>query len=234
MFHYQPIADARTGAVVGLEALARWQHPERGLLRAADFIELAEAHEPTMWDLTMHGLDRALAEVAGLRQQGNQLPVAVNVSPAILHRDELVDEVSRAMARHSRPAGSLSVEVTEWAHAADAEPVVRTLSRLAELGVPAALDDFGSGYSSLAELGSLPIETLKLDLALFARWTAENSKLAIHGIAEVAHALGLAVVAERVAEAEQWTLVANAGCDLVQGDRISPPLPRDEIVAWLD
>jgi EAL domain-containing protein (putative c-di-GMP-specific phosphodiesterase class I) len=234
LFHYQPIAEARTGTVVGLEALARWQHPRLGMLVPADFIEVAEGHEPTMWELTVHGLDRALAEIGQLRRQDMDVPVAVNLSKVILHRDELVAEVSGAMTRHSCPAGGLSVEVTERSIAADHEPAARTLSRLADLGVPAALDDFGSGRSSLAELGSLPIETLKLDLSLFAGWTSDKRGHAIHGIAEFAHALGLGVVAERVEDDELWAVVAEAGSDLVQGDGLSPPLPVDEIAAWLD
>ncbi len=233
VFHYQPIADAATRLVVGLEALARWRHPRLGLLPPEEFIGLAEAHEPTMWALTLHGLDRALAEVSELRRRGRQLPVALNLSKTILHRTELADEVGAAMRRHSCPEGGLTVEVTEGSLAAQRRPAVETLSRLSALGVAAALDDFGTGYSSLGELGLLPIETLKLDLGLFAGWETDGRRHATHGIAEFAHALGLSVVAERVEDAELWTEVAEAGCDLVQGNALSPPLPIDELDTWL-
>lgn len=186
-----------------------------------------------MWELTLHGVDRALAEIGGLRRSGIELPVALNLSQTILHRDELAEIVSDAMRAHECPAGGLAVEVTEASFAPDRRPAARTLERLNELGVSVALDDFGSGYSALGELGMLPIETLKLDLGLFAEWSEDRRGRAVHGIAEFAHALEMRVVAERVEDAGQWASAAAAGCDLVQGDEVGSPLPIDEVPARL-
>ncbi len=234
VFHYQPLADARTGAVIAFEALARWQHPERGLLPPAEFIPFAEGDPRTMWELTMRALDCALSEAAEMWKGGEEAAVLINISASCLHREDLAVGLTEAMSRHRCPRGRLGVEITEDALAGDLDEAAGRLGVLRELGVPVVLDDFGTGYSSLTRLARLPLDWVKLDLSRFPGRAAPDGERVIGGIVELAHGLDLTVVAEHVENDERQQLVRRSGCDLIQGFRLSRPLPMGRFRRWLE
>ena len=167
VLHYQPLAEARTGAVIAFEGLARWQHPTRGLLEPADFIPLAEGNEQTIWELTVHVAETALADTARLWDGEWPVVIAINLSAANLHRDDLATELSERMRDHRCPPGRLMVELTESAVASNGKEAAASLGRLRDNGMAVALDDFGSGQSSLTRLADLPLDAVKLDLSEF-------------------------------------------------------------------
>lgn len=230
--HFQPIVKGES-ELFGVEALARWQHPALGLLPPAEFIPTAEADEKTGWRFALHTLELAAREArrAGL---GGDAIVAVNLTPGALLRAELPDQIERLMAGVGFPVGRLAIEVTESAIAAGDESIAAVLERLRRLGVGMiAIDDFGIGHSSLARLGRLPIDALKIDRALIADLRREDTRAIVRGIVQVAHAIGLTVVAEGVEDARTWALLREMGCDAVQGFHLSRPLPASELSAWI-
>ena len=233
VLHYQPKADVRTGAVRGVEALVRWQHPERGLLGPGHFLPLVEQSELTR-ALTSFVLDRALAEVGGMRRGGVDLGVAVNLGPADLLDLGLPSEIQRILALHGFDPANLRLEVSEDAVVADLERTVEVLTCLREIGVPIALDDFGAGRSSLVHLRELRIDELKIDRSFVMRLSEDERNAAItHSIVDLGHRLGLNVVAEGVQTEAAWTRLAEWGCDEVQGHLLSRPITAAELDPWL-
>jgi EAL domain-containing protein (putative c-di-GMP-specific phosphodiesterase class I) len=235
VLHYQPLAETRSRAVVALEGLARWEHPTRGLLAPSEFISLAEGDEQTIWELTVHVADQALADATRMWDGGDwPVVVAINVSAANLDREELAGELAGRMSAHGCPPGHLMVELTETA-VASSEAAISALLRLREMGIAVALDDFGSGQSSLTRLAELPLDAVKVDLASFSETTPDAStrEQVIRGVVELSHALGLAVVAEQIEHQDQENLSEACGVDVMQGYRLSRALPPDELRAWL-
>jgi diguanylate cyclase (GGDEF)-like protein len=233
VLHYQPKADVRTGAVRGVEALVRWQHPERGLLGPGHFLPLVEQSELTR-SLTAFVLDRALEEIGAQRRAGVHLGVAVNLGPADLLDLGLPTEVERILAVHDFDPANLRLEVSEDAVVADLERTVEVLSCLRRIGVPIALDDFGAGRSSLVHLRELRIDELKIDRSFVMRLSEDESSAAItHSIVDLGHRLGLNVVAEGVQTADAWRRLAEWGCDEVQGHLLGRPMTADELDRWL-
>ena len=222
---YQPVLDARTGAIEGVEALLRWQHPERGLMGPGEFLWLAEvtgmSNAVDLWVLRT-----ACREIAGWHADGATVRVAVNLSARPFQRPDLVDRIKEVLAESGLPASSLQLEITETLAMQNAEVTQAVLRGLKDLGVQIAIDDFGTGYSSLSYLTSLPIDTLKVDRSfVLALGGDRGSKEVTGAVIALAHSLEIEVVAEGVEHQAQLEILRSQGCDKVQGYLFSPPVP---------
>ncbi|MGF0170009.1 putative bifunctional diguanylate cyclase/phosphodiesterase [Streptomyces sp. Marseille-Q5077] len=230
--HYQPKVRF-DGQVAGLEALVRWVHPERGKVPPDEFIAIAES-SGLMPHLTEYVLETALAQVARWRAQGLFVPVAVNVSPRDVHTPGFAGSVAARLARHGVPAGALQLEITEHVLLEDPQRAADTLAALTGHGVKMSLDDFGTGYSSLVHLRRLPVSELKIDRSFVARLAVDNEDAEIvRCTVDLAHSLGLLVVAEGVEDDETWERLRDLGCDAVQGWLVAAAMPPEETTAWL-
>ncbi|MCP3816813.1 bifunctional diguanylate cyclase/phosphodiesterase [Streptomyces sp. A3M-1-3] len=230
--HYQPKVRF-DGQVAGLEALVRWVHPERGRVSPDEFIAIAES-SGLMPHLTEYVLETALAQVAQWRAQGLYVPVAVNVSPRDVHTPGFAGAVAARLARHGVPAGALQLEITEHVLLEDPQRAADTLAGLTGHGVKMSLDDFGTGYSSLVHLRRLPVSELKIDRSFVARLAVDTEDAEIvRCTVDLAHSLGLLVVAEGVEDDETWERLRDLGCDAVQGWLVAAAMPPQEATAWL-
>ncbi len=238
--HYQPVVDARTGRVTSLEALVRWQHPQRGLVPPDEFIPLAEENGLIV-PLGAWVLESSLRHLARLRQSsGNAaLTVAVNVSPQQLTDGALDETVKSALQQAGLPGSALQLELTERVFLHDMAETRRALLAVEALGVTLAIDDFGTGYSALGYLRRLHVHTLKVDREFVRDISSdENDRHLIRAIISMAHSLQIRVVAEGVETAEQLAFLREYDCELAQGYFFSPPLPLDEVAdrlqEWVD
>jgi diguanylate cyclase (GGDEF)-like protein len=230
--HYQPKVRF-DGRVAGLEALVRWEHPERGRVSPEEFITMAET-SGLMPQLTEYVLDTALAQVARWRTMGLDVPVAVNVSPRDVHSPGFAGTVAARLARHQVPPGSLQLEITEHVLLEDPQRAADTLHGLTGHGVKMSLDDFGTGYSSLVHLRRLPVSELKIDRSFVARLVVDTEDAEIvRCTVDLAHSLGLMVVAEGVEDDETWERLRDLHCDAVQGWLVAAAMPPDEATKWL-
>jgi diguanylate cyclase (GGDEF)-like protein len=230
--HYQPKVRF-DGQVAGLEALVRWVHPERGKVPPDEFIAIAES-SGLMPVLTEYVLETALCQVARWRSQGLYVPVAVNVSPRDVHTPGFAGSVAARLARHGVPAGALQLEITEHVLLEDPQRAADTLAGLTGHGVKMSLDDFGTGYSSLVHLRRLPVSELKIDRSFVARLAVDTEDAEIvRCTVDLAHSLGLLVVAEGVEDDETWERLRDLGCDAVQGWLVAAAMPPEETTAWL-
>ncbi|MFG2132089.1 putative bifunctional diguanylate cyclase/phosphodiesterase [Streptomyces sp. NPDC048751] len=230
--HYQPKVRF-DGQVAGLEALVRWVHPERGKVPPDEFIAIAES-SGLMPHLTEYVLETALGQVAAWRAQGLFVPVAVNVSPRDVHTPGFAGSVAARLARHGVPAGALQLEITEHVLLEDPQRAADTLHGLTGHGVKMSLDDFGTGYSSLVHLKRLPVSELKIDRSFVARLAVDTEDAEIvRCTVDLAHSLGLLVVAEGVEDDETWERLRDLGCDAVQGWLVAAAMPPEETTAWL-
>ncbi|WP_432253266.1 putative bifunctional diguanylate cyclase/phosphodiesterase [Streptomyces sp. HNM1019] len=230
--HYQPKVGF-DGHVAGLEALVRWVHPDRGRVPPDEFISMAES-SGLMPRLTEYVLETALGQVARWRADGLEVPVAVNVSPRDVHTPGFAGAVAGRLARHGVPAGALQLEITEHVLLEDPQRAADTLAGLTGHGVKMSLDDFGTGYSSLVHLRRLPVSELKIDRSFVARLAVDNEDAEIvRCTVDLAHSLGLLVVAEGVEDDETWERLRDLGCDAVQGWLVAAAMPPDEMTAWL-
>ena len=231
--HYQPKIDPRTHNVVGVEALVRWAHPTHGLLYPDTFLPLAE-QTGLMRQLTLVVLQTALQQGQAWRQAGLDLPVAVNLSVANLLDAHLARQVGDLLAGLRLPARTLELELTEDTLMADPVRSKQTLADLRALGLRLAVDDYGTGYSSLAYLQELAIDELKLDKSFVMRMTQDRGAAAIvRTTIDLAHSLGLTMVAEGVENETALSELARLGCDVAQGYHISRPLPAEQLTGWL-
>ncbi|MBR7675281.1 putative bifunctional diguanylate cyclase/phosphodiesterase [Streptomyces daliensis] len=230
--HYQPKVGF-DGVVSGLEALVRWVHPERGRVPPDEFIAIAET-SGLMPRLTEYVLETALAQIARWRASGLTVPVAVNVSPRDVHTPGFAGAIAARLARHGVPAGALQLEITEHVLLEDPQRAADTLAGLTGHGVKMSLDDFGTGYSSLVHLRRLPVSELKIDRSFVARLAvdAEDAEI-VRCTVDLAHSLGLLVVAEGVEDDETWERLRDLGCDAVQGWLVAAAMPPREATAWL-
>jgi len=230
--HYQPIVALDTGAMVEVEALARWEHPERGLLPPSVFIQLAEdcglIEELGRWVLTEACAQTSRWQAEHPRR--DPLGVSVNVSPRQLRDPRIVDDVARALRATALSPGCLTLEITEGAMMQDTDVALVHLTALKALGVRLAVDDFGTGYSSLSYLQRFPIDVLKIDrsFVLGINRGAEESALA-RAIVRLAQTLHLVAVAEGVENEAQATLLRKLGCQLAQGYLFARPGPASDI-----
>jgi diguanylate cyclase (GGDEF)-like protein len=230
--HYQPKC-RRDGTIEHVEALVRWQHPERGLLSPAVFMPLAE-RTSLIKPLTTWVLREASRQGAAWRLEGQPLKVAVNISPRNLADPELPAIVLDALAAAAIPADSLELEITETAVTTDPQRAKATLHSLRALGVGVSIDDFGVGYTSLSQLGALPADTLKIDQAFVADLLTDPvHEAVVRNIIKLARDLGLGTVAEGVESRETWDRLNEFGCDEIQGYVLTPPLPPQQFMPWL-
>ncbi len=233
VLHYQPKVDLESGDVVGVEALVRWNHPERGLLAPDTFVPLAE-QTGLMKSLTASVLEQALMQTAAWAAAGLQVRMAVNVSARDLHDDTFCDRVREALARTGVSASLLELELTERVVMADPQRAMENLTALSRLGVRLSLDDFGTGYSSLAYLRRLPVTEIKIDKSFVLRMDVDDEDATIvRSTIDLAHGLGLRVLAEGVETAETWQRLADLGCDAAQGYFLSRPHPAEVVTDWL-
>ena len=239
---FQPIVELRTGRLAGFEALVRWDHPDRGIISPADFIELAEDTGliVAIGELVM---DRAMQQLAAwkhrLGQGADRLTVSINLSARQLGEPELVQQVSDALARSGVEPGCVWFEITESALVMDVERSSDVLYALRGLGVRFAIDDFGTGYSSLNYLQRFPAEAIKIDRS-FVRGLREGSddEAIVSAVTHLGHSLNLLVTAEGVERVSQLVRLRELGCDHVQGLLIGPPQTTPEVdlalPVWLD
>ncbi len=225
VLYYQPVLDARTGHLEGVEALLRWQHPERGLMGPSEFLWLAEvtgmSNAVDLWVLKT-----ACAEIASWHADGADLRVAVNLSARPFQRPDLLDRIREVLAETGLPASHLQLEITETLAMQNAEASQSVLRGLKELGIRIAIDDFGTGYSSLSYLTSLPIDILKVDRSFVSGLgTDRGSSEITAAVIALAHSLALDVVAEGVETETQLEMLRSQGCNKVQGYLFSPPIP---------
>jgi len=233
VLHYQPKCETRSGEVVGAEALVRWQHPTRGLLMPDQFIPVAE-NTGVIGLVTMAVLETAVEQVRAWMDAGRRLGVAVNLSVRHLTDLELPRQVEATLSRHGVPAELLTLEVTESTIMNDPSRAVLVLAGLRDLGVRIAVDDYGTGYSSLAYLKRLAIDELKIDMSfVMGMLTNDSDAVIVRSTIELGHNLGLQLVAEGVEDLATWQLLLPLGCDVLQGYFISRPLPADRFELWL-
>ncbi|VVM70724.1 putative signaling protein [Pseudomonas fluorescens] len=232
--HYQPRLNLEDGQIVGLEALVRWRHAERGLLPPSEFVPLAE-QSGLIVPLGYWVISRALRDMQALRERGlPALHMAINLSFRQFQDSQLLSTLSRLIAERGVEAQWLEFELTETAVMRRSDLVKQTMDALGRLGVRFSLDDFGTGFSSFVHLNSLPIALLKIDKSFVGGMERreENRKL-VHAMINLAHNLNLEVVAEGVETPEQLQLLRGFGCNQVQGYLISKPLPLVELVEYL-
>jgi diguanylate cyclase (GGDEF)-like protein/PAS domain S-box-containing protein len=234
--HYQPIVDLATGATVGVEALARWLHPERGVLGPDVFMDLAE-EAGLIGDVGQLIVSQACAELrrwqdAGL--VGGHFSMSINLAPQQLIGSSLLEDLERSLRSSGVDPGCLILEITEGAMMRDTDVAIANLSRLRELGLRIAIDDFGTGYSSLAYLQRFPIDILKIDKSFVDGIDRgpEESALAL-AILRLVEVLGLSAIAEGVERESQRERLRAHGCPLAQGYHFSRPVPASELRALL-
>ena len=231
--HYQPKVAGDTQRVLGVEALLRWQHPRRGSISPGVFIPVAERFGIiiTLGDWV---IDEACRQIAAWRDQGLKLRVAINLSVQQLRQPEaLLQRLQQALARHGLDASQLSCEITESVAMEDAGATERVLQRLGELGVSLSIDDFGTGYSSLSYLRRLPVSQLKIDRSFIQDLeSSADARAIVKAVIELAHALGLEVVAEGVETEGQATELRAKRCDKLQGFYFARPMPAADLAQW--
>jgi len=228
---YQPKLDLATRAVTGVEALVRWQHPVHGLLTPDRFLGLFE-QSGLMGPLALDVLDQALAQQAKWAHENVDVSVAVNLSPANLSDVQLPEKVAEVLERKGVPPTSVVLEITEDCLMVDPDQGLGVLDRLHDLGVELSVDDYGTGFSSLAYLRELPVNELKLDRTFLAAAADDRRAVAIiRSTIELAHSLDLRIVAEGVETGDALTLLSDLGCDVAQGYFLGRPAPASSLFA---
>ncbi|WP_310389809.1 putative bifunctional diguanylate cyclase/phosphodiesterase [Roseateles sp.] len=231
--YLQPKVDLKTGRVSSAEALLRWQHPERGLVPPMQFIPFAE-QTGFIRELTRWVLAESARAWSSLNQQGLALRISVNLSTRDLMDQDLPARISAVLAQHGAGTDALCLEITESAIMDDPQRALETLNQLHEMGFKLSIDDFGTGYSSLAYLKGLPVDELKIDKSfVLAMETDLGDAKIVRSTIELAHNMGLSVVAEGVETGKAWKLLAELGCDEGQGYFIAKPMPQTQFSAWL-
>ena len=228
--HYQPIVDLRSEAIVGFEALVRWQHPTRGLVPPLAFIPLAE-ESGLIVPLGRWVMETAVRQAAEWRRRGSFGPdapapfVSVNLSARQFVAADLIDDVEAILAETGLEHGALELEITESVVMDQSESGIRALGRLRDLGIRLVLDDFGTGYSSLSYLKHLPLDTIKIDRTFVAGIEHVADRSIVDAVIALAHGLGIGVVAEGIETTWQAERLRELGCDLGQGYLFSRPVP---------
>jgi EAL domain-containing protein (putative c-di-GMP-specific phosphodiesterase class I) len=233
LLHFQPKVDLHTGQLCGVEALVRWQHPLRGLLPPDEFLPQAERYG-LMRRLTTAVLVLALDHVVEWQRAGLPTTVAVNISASNLLDLELPDQIRTLLKVRGLDPATLMLEVTETTLMVDPDRAAELLGRLQAIGVRVSIDDYGTGYSSLARLRELPVNELKLDRSFLVGMTHDARAGAIvRSSVELAHSLGLTLVAEGIETEEDQQVLRELSCDLGQGYHLARPMPADELMAWV-
>jgi diguanylate cyclase (GGDEF)-like protein/PAS domain S-box-containing protein len=234
---YQPIVDLKTGAVRSLEALLRWQHPERGTVFPRDFLSVAES-SGLILPLGSMAMDEVCAQLSrwqSPRQRISELPVSVNISPRQLTEPDFVASVLGRLTDWRIPSDRLMLEITENALVRDPPKARQAMRKLKGLGLRICLDDFGAGGSSLHHLLAFPVQELKIDPSFISGIAKDRKNLEIvRSLVALAHTLGLEVTAEGVEQKEQWALLKEVGCDGAQGYFIGSPMESDVLIDFLE
>ncbi|HEY0412615.1 MAG TPA: EAL domain-containing protein [Allosphingosinicella sp.] len=229
---YQPKLDLRSGAITGVEALARWQHPRRGEIRPVDFIPAVERGGLIDW-FSEWALTSAARQWAEWRAGGLDLELAVNISALNLRHVCFPDVVATICAAEGVPHDRLMLELTEGA-TQEATRLMDTVTRFRLKGIGISLDDFGTGYGSLVQLRSLPFTELKIDRSFVADLLVSTESRAItRGLIAMAHEIGLIVTAEGVEDQDTLTALQAFGCDKAQGFTIARPMTGDRLTLWM-
>jgi diguanylate cyclase (GGDEF)-like protein len=231
--HYQPKVDLIGGQLIGVEALVRWEHAQRGLIPPVEFVPFAE-QTGAIKQVTRWVMEEALRQCGTWYASGLAISVSVNVSTRDLLDRDLPQFVDEAIRRHEVPAELLTVEVTESSLVEDPQRAQQTIARLKQRGVRLSIDDYGTGYSSLANIQRLQFDELKVDRTFVTHMASQDKDAAIvRSTVELGHNLGLVVVAEGVEDAEVIGLLRDFGCDLAQGYGVSRPLPWAQLETWI-
>jgi diguanylate cyclase (GGDEF)-like protein len=233
VMYYQPKVNMHTGAVIGAEALIRWQHPERGLLPPGAFLGVIEEH-PLSIELGYWVLDTALTQIETWKRAGRHIPVSVNVGALQLQQADFVDRLHDMLKAHPNVnPGDLELEVLETSALQDVAQVSKVMRACRAIGVAFALDDFGTGYSSLTYLKRLPASQLKIDQSFVRDMLIDPEDLAIlEGVLGLARAFRRQAIAEGVETVEHGKLLLKLGCELGQGYAIARPMPAEDIPRW--
>jgi EAL domain-containing protein (putative c-di-GMP-specific phosphodiesterase class I) len=230
---YQPKIDVQIGQVVGVEALVRWKHPKDGIIPPADFIYLTD-RTGLVHLLADRVLNTALAQCRAWHQIGFPLSMSVNLSARSLEDPLLPDRIAELLTANGMKAEWLELEITESVIMADPARAREILGQLNKMGLRLSIDDFGTGYSSLGYLRKLPVHYIKIDKSFVMDMIQnEDDRVIVRSIVDLAHNLGLKVVAEGVESQEALDRLKELGCDLAQGYHMSRPLPAPEITHWL-
>ena len=230
---YQPKINLGTGTITGLEALARWQHPKIGLIPPDQFIPMAE-RTGFIKSLTLWGLKAALSQSRYWLQHGVGVPVSVNLSARILHDGGFPDRMEELLESYGIAPEQLELEITESVIMTDPAHALDILTRISRMGVGLSIDDFGTGYSSLAYLKKLPVNAVKIDKSFVIHMIKDQSDAQIvRSTIELAHNLGLKVIAEGIETREVWDRLVALGCDEGQGYYMSRPIGAPEMTQWL-
>lgn len=231
---FQPTFDLRTDGITGMEALARWAHPLRGVIPPYEFIPVLE-HTGLIKEFTLQILDKAAAYCRQCLDKGYRLSIAVNLSMYNVRDETLPAQIGEILTRYGLERRFLTIEITESAIMYDPERSLDTLNSLDRMGVRLSVDDFGTGYSSLSYLKRLPVKQLKIDRSFVADMTKDkDNAMIVRSTIELAHNLGLSTVAEGVENREVLQQLIDMGCDQVQGYLISRPLSPDDMLSYLD
>jgi diguanylate cyclase (GGDEF)-like protein/PAS domain S-box-containing protein len=231
--YYQPKAALASGAVKSVEALLRWNHPERGLVGPDEFIPLAQ-QTGLIKPLTLYVLDEALSQCHEWQRAGLNLGVAVNLSVRNLLDTDFPNQVRRLLHKREVDPGLLQLEITESTMLSDPVRTKRVLDKLAAMGIALSIDDFGTGYSSLSYLSQLPVNEIKIDRSFVMNMAeSDNDAVIVRSTIDLGRNLGLQVVAEGVETEQAWDELSELGCTLAQGYYLSRPVPAAELTEWL-
>jgi len=233
ILYYQPIIEIATRRVDGAEALVRWAHPMRGILPPAEFLDEIVA-EGLMQPMTEHVLKTAVQQAVKWQQMGENLKVSVNTTASCLLELSLPDRLAEMCKEHGLPPERMVLEVTETEAMRDTTKTMDVLLRMRIRNIGVAVDDFGTGHSSLRELQRMPFSELKIDRSFVMDMaTNKDSAMIVNSIIDLGHNLGLKVVAEGVEDVRTWRLLENKGCDFAQGYYMAKPMPAAEFNRWL-
>ena len=229
MIHFQPVFNISKQALVGVEVLSRWQHPEQGFVSPELFISLAEKMG-LINNLTYQVMDKALAQVAHWNHAGHILSVAVNISVFTLKDPDFIKEIRSVISKHDLPAERLKLEITESAMMDNPAKVISVLTELNQMGIKLSIDDYGTGFSSMAYLKQLPVNELKIDKSFIFELDQDGSNDAIvRSTIELAHNLGLNVVAEGIESQKVFELLHAYKCDMAQGYHLGRPMSAEDL-----
>lgn len=232
IMYYQPKIDVRTNSISGAEALIRWQHEEHGFMPPDEFIPIAE-RTGLLKPLSRWVLQHTLDQTVSWHKNGIEIGVSVNLSPSTLLDPELPDIITGLLASHKLPQGTLTLEITETSIVKDPNLAMEVLIRLADMGIQISIDDFGTGYSSLSYLKKMPATEVKIDKSFVMDMLEnESDAVIVKATIDLAHNLGMQVVAEGVETQEIADRLMYLGCDILQGYHYSRPLPNNDFTEW--
>ncbi|WNO09843.1 putative bifunctional diguanylate cyclase/phosphodiesterase [Teredinibacter sp. KSP-S5-2] len=234
LLHFQPKINLKNHQIYGFEALVRWNHPEMGFVPPTDFVPIAERSN-LIYPLTLWVLENSIKQCAKWRSMGMDISVAMNLSARNVTDDRLITDLAKLLQEYRLPGEYLEMEITESTLMSDPNRALIQLRRINALGVVLAIDDFGTGYSSLAYLKRLPVQSLKIDRSfIFNMLCDEQDEIIVNSTVNLAHNLGLSVVAEGVECMETYDRLEKLSCDSAQGYYIARPMSENEICDWLE